>query len=982
MKKFFTRFLLVGLFLVFASALSFAQTTLTGKITDAEGEPLPGANVYIKGTNFGTISNPDGTFSLTTSNALPLTLQVSFVGFTGQDIEVKEAGEITVKLEEETMGEGVVVSASRVEENIMKSPVTIEKMDIIAVQQAPTPDFYDGLARLKGVSSTPGSLTFNSINTRGFAAINNTRFVQLIDGMDNASPLLNFPTGNVVGISDLDVESVELVPGAGSALYGPNAFNGILFMNSKSPFEYQGLSATLKLGSTQSNAAPGGNFYGNNLTGNAQAHGRNSYTNFAIRYAKSFGNRFAFKVNASILDGQDWRANNYDVLRTGVTNYDNPNNANPTVNDRFNFDGLNTYGDEVPLGLPITSTTANAFANSFIANPAFASTLNNPALFNGNTALAQTALSSFFQNVASKYPNGTIPLPRLGHKEENLVDNQNARSYKFDAAAHYRINDNLELIGNFRYGSGSSVYQGGNRYALRDFNIMFSKLELKGKNFFVRAYMSQSDAGKSYNLDAIGLLLTSSIMGKYIPGNFAPAFAQNMVQNFFGTYAGTGVTPTVEQINTVRDNSYNATMNAIPQPGSQAYKDAVEDIRGKRFKNGGASFLDNSRLYHAEFNYNFKDVVTFMDLQVGGNVRRYDLFSDNTVFRENNGTSISRITIDEFGGYVQAGKSLLDDRLKITASIRYDKNQNFQGQVNPRASVVYSLGEKKQHNIRASYQTGFRNPETQAQFIYFPSASGILLGGTRTNAEAFGIFEGGAYTDRANPTGSVINLDYIQPEKLQAYEVGYKGVMMDNKLMIDFNVYYNDYTNFIAQRTVYAIKGGSVPGTDPFAAGAAFRPYVNSKVPIQSWGSGLGFTYRLPKGYNLNGSYSFADFQADLSTDPTFEPGFNTPKHKFNIGIANREVWKNVGFDISYRWQDRFLWQSSFGNGYVEAFGVVDAQVSYKVKEMKSVLKLGASNLLGKLNNDYFGKDYNASFGGPYVGQLYYFSITFDEFFR
>ncbi len=970
MKKFFTRFLLVGLFLVMTNVLAFAQTTISGKVTDAEGEPLPGANVYIKGTNFGTVSNPDGTFSLTTSNALPLTLQVSFVGFNTQEVEVKEAGEVAVKLEEETMGEGVVVSASRVEENIMKSPVTIEKMDIIAVQQAPTPDFYDGLARLKGVSATPGSLTFNSINTRGFAAIANTRFVQLIDGMDNASPLLNFPTGNVVGISDLDVESVELVPGAASALYGPNAFNGILFMNSKSPFDYQGLSATLKVGTTYSNSAPEGNYYNGSQTAKAQAHNRNPYNNFAIRYAKAINNRFAFKLNFSMLDAQDWRANNYNAFRSDVTNYDNPNNPTMDVNrvgGANNFDGVNTYGDEVPLNVPIGSaSTANAIATAFVGNPAFGPTL---ALLGGNTALAQTFLSNFFQGVGTRLPGGNISLPRIGHKEENLVDNQNARSIKADIALHYRINDNLEAVYNYRYGSGSSVYQGGNRYALRDFGIQFHKLELKGKNFFVRGYMSQTDAGNSYNVDAIGLLLNQRL----VQGYFVPNFAGGLVQSYLGNYIQTGALPTAAQIQTIQ-NAVFSNPDLMPQPGSVRYQNEVETIRTAKFKRGGASFTDNSRLYHAEFNYNFKELVTFMDLQVGGNVRRYDLFSDNTVFNENNGTEIKRITIDEFGGYVQVGKSLLDDRLKFTGSVRYDKNQNFNGQINPRISAVYSLGEKKQHNIRASFQTGFRNPETQAQFIYFPSASGILLGGTRANAEQYGIFQGGSYTDRANPTGSVINLDYIQPEKLQAIEVGYKGIMADNKLMLDFNVYYNDYQNFIAQRTVFARNAGFAPGTGEFAAGTAFRPYTNAQVPIQSWGSGLGLTYRLPKGYTLSGNYSFADFQADLSKDPTFEPGFNTPKHKFNIGVANREVWKNIGFDISYRWQDQFLWQSSFGNGYVSAYGVIDAQVSCKVKEIKSVLKLGANNLLGN--------DYSASFGGPWIGQLYYFSITFDEFFR
>jgi outer membrane receptor protein involved in Fe transport len=94
------------------------------------------------------------------------------------------------------------------------------------------------------------SLSFKSINTRGFATVANTRFMQLVDGMDNSSPLLNFVLGNMIGVSEIDVQSVELLPGASSALYGANAFNGILFMNSKSPFTSPGITAYAKFGQT------------------------------------------------------------------------------------------------------------------------------------------------------------------------------------------------------------------------------------------------------------------------------------------------------------------------------------------------------------------------------------------------------------------------------------------------------------------------------------------------------------------------------------------------------------------------------------------------------------------------------------------------------------------------------------------------------------------------------------------------------------
>ena len=80
---------------------------------------------------------------------------------------------------------------------------------------------------------------------------------------------------------------------------------------------------------------------------------------------------------------------------------------------------------------------------------------------------------------------------------------------------------------------------------------------------------------------------------------------------------------------------------------------------------------------------------------------------------------------------------------------------------------------------------------------------------------------------------------------------------------------------------------------------------------------------------------------------------------------------RNVGFNITYRWQTEFEWQSSFAIGTVPAYSTLDAQVSYKLEPLKSVVKVGGSNLF----NNY----YIQSLGGPNIGAIYYVSITFDQ---
>lgn len=922
MNKFYLRALVPLLFLLTSAATLKAQTsTVAGTVKDPSGAVLPGVNIVVKGRVVGTITDTDGKFNLKVNQAPPFTLVFSFIGYTTKELEVTDANStnLDVSMEEQTLlGQEVVVSASRIEESILKSPVTIEKMDVLAIRQSSTPDYFDGLANMKGVQVNNGSLNFTAVNTRGFATIANVRFVQWVDGMDTQAPLLNFPTGSIMGVGELDAESIELIPGAASALYGPNAFNGIMIMKSKSPFEYQGLSAQVKYGATNSNAG-----------------GNNPYAQYSFRYAKAFSNKFAFKVNFSYLDATDWLSNDYKTDR-------NNSSSTTDLSGTKNFDGLNLYGDEVQINTGVPSI-------------------------------------------------GVIT--RTGFREQDILDNRKANTMKIDGALHYRINDKLELIYAYRYGGGNSIYQGTEKYALRDFNQQFHRLELKGDNFFVRAYQSATDAGKSYNLSALGI---------YANETYAPS-ATNWVPDY--VLAMQGYIPGVSAGDPNAARTY-ADRNR-PQPGTQAYTDLMNAVRANFFQKtptgtwtgpegvaravqGGSSFYDNSYLRHAEVYYNFKN-VKWADIIVGGNFREYDLFSNGTIFNEDPaaGNNFTRIRIDQWGAYTQISKTFAE-KLKLTGSIRYDKSDNFEGHFTPRLSAVYSVDQN--NSFRASFQTGFRIPDTQAQYIYFPSSGGILLGSVEANASRYGIHNGGAWTQtsynafvaaggKLDPnTGAVTagnasllqtaNVSYVKPEQLSAYEVGYKGVIAKT-LMVDLNYYYTSYSGFIGGQIV-AGKNATMHQGKQVNAGALWAPYVNSAENVTSQGVGVGLTYNLPHSFVLNGNYNWADYTANESAD--FRAGFNTPKNRFSVGVGNRKIGKNLGFNVNFRYQDAFEWQSSYGIWTVPKYGVLDAQVSYKMPSIKSVFKLGGTNL--------GGGDYRTNFGSPFIGQMYYLSVTFDEFLK
>lgn len=892
---------------MFGAAALKAQTNVTGSVTEAAtGEPLIGVNIVVKDQVVGTITDIEGNFNLSVQQSPPFTILISMVGFETQSVDItsEDVSGLSIQLSESILlGQEIVVSASRMEESIMQSPVTVEKLDILAIQQTAAPNFFESLSHVKGVTTSTGSLTFNAINTRGFATIANVRFVTLIDGMDISAPLLNFPTGNLVGISELDAESVELVPGAASALYGPNAFNGILFMNSKSPFDYQGLSAQVKVGVTDSDAG-----------------GAEPLYNFGIRYAKAFNNRFAFKINFNILKATDWLGNDYTTDRVIP--------GNPV--GAPNFDGLNTYGDETEIKGNLGDLTG----------------------------------------MPELEPLGEIDIRRTGFTEEVLLDSRDAESIKGDVALHYRINDKVEALYNYRYGGGSSIYQGSAKFALRDFSQQFHKLEFRGDNFFLRGYHTQTDDGDSYNMNALGGFVNERI---------SPS-AEEWVPTYLGTYvlAIQGFIPGVpagdkEAAHAAARSQADQSRNELSDAELQSI---IEETRNANLNvdENGAGFIEGSRLLHVEGNYNFKNQIDWAELIIGGNFRRYSIWSGGTIFDEpvNEDGTFGRVNISEWGAYFQISKQL--SNLKLTGSLRYDKNENFEGQLNPRLSAVYSINEN--HHIRASFQTGFRNPDSQSQFIWFPTPEGILVGSTEENAEKYGIHNGSGGAGALDPeTMQPVSIDYVEPEELTAFEIGYKGIIAD-QLLIDFNYYHNNYKNFIANRPVLSAgpveRRGQVLTNVVGGFNILMNPYVNVRNDVNSDGLGLGMTWNIGRGYTVGGSYDWIQYTVDGQLPEGFVAGFNTPEHKVNVSVSNRNIGNNLGFYAGFRWQNEFLWESTFGVGNIPEFGVFDLQLNYKIEAIKSVVKVGGTNL--------FAGDYRTNIGAGWVGSQYYIAFTFDQF--
>ncbi|MFA5669333.1 MAG: TonB-dependent receptor [Balneolaceae bacterium] len=938
-----------------------AETQISGKVVDARGEPLPGVNVTVKGTIVGTPTNGDGNFSLKVKQDPPITLQISFIGYQTQEIEITDnnVSDLLIVMQEQTfLGQDIVVSASRVEESVLEAPVSIEKMDVLTVKNTASDDYYKAISNLKGVDITSSSINFQIINSRGFNSTGNTRMVQLIDGMDTQAPALNFPIGNLNGPSELDVESIEFIPGASSALYGPNAFSGILLINSKNPFQYQGLSVMVKSGV-------------NHIDGDEAAGEPKSpapmYTT-SIRYAKAFNNKIAFKANLSYMKADDWRGKNYtDKNASQQGDLDH----NPA------FDGVHMFGDDGGINVKLLGI-----------NPATRATLA------GMISAQSGVPANMVEPYVAALPNQ--PVNRTGYQERYLAD-YGAENFKVNTSLHYRITDMIEASYSFNYGYGTSIYTGAQRYSLKNFSVAQHKLELKGDNFMVRAYGTFEDSGDSYITDLVGFSVNNqSLDNSTWFGTYGATFAGGLLQTAAAAQGGnpTYTQSTIDAImgNPAAVSGLHAAARANAdagryQPGTPQFDAAVKASLGSTIPTG-ALFDDGSNFYHVEGQYDFKNEITFMDVIAGASLKQFQLRSNGTIFDD-----IGGVDINEWGAFLQGSKSLLNDKLKLTGSVRYDKNENFDGQFSPRISAVATVAQNQ--NIRASYQTGFRNPTTQGQYINLNVITARLLGGLPKFATQYKVTEN-TYTMESverftelllqgNPAAAaelVAYTDYkaVRPEQVQAFEVGYKGLIGQN-LFVDMAYYYNIYDHFITQHRVRKASGPFTGAPSDAAVAASllsgdfnntYQIYTNNYETVTAHGAVFGLEYSFPKGYRFGVNYNFNKLIDGLES--SFQNDFNTPEHKVNVSFGNRKLTDRLGFNVAYRWQDAFRWESSFVREDVPEVTTVDAQVSYTIPTYNATLKLGGSNLL----ND----QYVLSGGGPSIGAIYYVSITFDQLFR
>jgi iron complex outermembrane recepter protein len=943
---------LIVLSLVIFSSVNAQENTLievSGNVTDGETHnPLPGVSVGVKGTVAGTITNDSGYFALRTRLKFPLTLTFSYIGFQTQEFEVKSTdSKLNIELLTQTqLGTEVVVTASRVSENILKSPVAIEKLDVRAIREAAAPGFYDALENVKGVQMLTSSLTFKVPNTRGFNVPNNFRFLQLVDGVDMQAATLGVPLGNAIGATELDIEAVEITPGAASALYGMNAINGIANLQTKSPFKYQGLSIYQKVGVNHVDS---------------KDRDPSLLTETAIRYAKAFKDRFAFKLNFSTLKGTDWVANGLVDQNPQLLASANPRFPELSGENNPAIDQWSRYGDDRQAR----------------------------------------------QSIAVQYKGKTetFNVSRTGYLEKDLTYSD-VRNLKFDGGLFYRLNEKLEASYSYRYGIMDGIFQRGNRVQLKDVTVQNHKFELKSSDLLFRVYALKENTGHSYNLNPVAYNLdlvnaTNAVWGsrfknelqKQLDNNVDLATAMKVSRAVADQGRYEPGTARFDSLKRVIVNSNNWDIASVTPGGAPS---------------GGGALWQYSNTYHADFQYNFSK-IKWANILVGADYRLFEVIPDGNTFVDFSRPLAERTVADKdgsfgkkqlyrkYGAFGQVTKLFFDEKLKLSVSARVDRNPEFSTKFNPRVAVVYTAA--KRHNFRASYQNGYRFPALFEALSFLNNASVRRVGGLARVNEGIGFLENSytlasldQFTAAVNADVSagmtrndaalknrnvlkVANLPLMEPESINSFEVGYKSVLLNNKLILDFDAYHNLYQGFLGQVEVSVPSSGQV-GSDAAvldmltrAKQNRYRVFTNAKNDYSSYGSSLGVTYNFYKRFAIAGNLNYNKLSKNPNPD-IFLTSFNTAKWITNISFSNREVIKNVGFNIVWKWQDNIFWESTLANGEVPAYSTIDAQITVKAPKLKSNIKIGGTNIL---NQRYY-----QFAAGPTIGALYYVAVTVD----
>ena len=892
-----SRFSLLAMIYLFCQVLEAQELQVT--ILDQEtDQPLIGACITVADAGKGDCTDENGRIFLQGLEAnFPITLTATYIGYQDQQVVVTERSPTTIRLVQEQLNLQTVEVRGQGSSLKRELALTVESISLQEIQSTSEASFYNVLGNMREADMLTVSFGVKVVNTRGFNSSTPLRSLQLIDGVDNASPGLNYPLGNFVGLPELDVQGVDLVIGASSAFFGPGAFNGVINMRTKSPFRHQGLDVQLKIG-------------------------QRNFVETGIRWAKAFQNKngedkFGIKLNASYLEVYDWVADDASPSLSNLNDSiyeDNPGG----------YDAINRYGDEVSGNYTsLFEQFRHPGLGRFYRTGYWEKDLANYDSYNLKTSIGLHYLieKDFEITAATNYGRGTTVMQ---------LDNRLSLNNVWAMQNRLEINKAGTFFLRF-YTTGENA---GDTYDIVSTGDILQS-RWRGNGEWLNGY-------KNYWFSNINPLV------KELPGFPAIGPAPDFFYDFDA--ARDVIDANQDKIQAWHDLARASQDGQYLQPGTPEFNTVFNDIISTKVSEGGTKYVDRSRLYHAHGEYKFRP--TFLDeVTVGANYRLYTPYSEGTIFID---TSGSTFTTYEYGLYAGLEKAVARDRLKLNLAIRVDKHENYDYLISPAISAQYVLSPL--HSLRLSVSSALRNPTLIDQYYYFRVGSAILLGNITGYENLITLKSFEEYLDNGLDQNLLEYFDEppIVPEKALATEIAYSGAFLDNKLDINGALYLNRYEDFIGYKI-----GLDVPFFMGFpGVPRIFRFAANAKDITYTTGFSAGFSYFANSVLTLTGNYSWNKiFQ--VSDDPLI-PAYNTPEHKFNLGASAYDFeWlgmKHLGFGLNFRWVEGYKFESSPQfTGIIPAQVLLNGSIGKGFPKLNSILKISGSNLLNRRQNGLYG---------------------------
>jgi len=811
----------------------------------------------------------------------------------------------------------ITVTASRIRESILRSPVSIQKVGSAYFRSSPALSFYDALENVQGVQVITPSMGFKVLNARGFANTTNVRFAQLVDGMDVQSPHIGGPIANALGPSDLDVNNVEILPGVASALYGMNTINGLANISTKDPFTFPGLSIQQKTGI--------------NHLGDSNSSARLFYET-SLRWAHVISPKLAFKVNATFSKGYDWIANDQKELNpnanasTGLFGADNPAR-----------DPVSSFGNEssdrktISLQQKNYMVARSGYNEKDVVNYDLQNIKADAGIY---YKLSPTAMISYLSHIA-------------------MLDNVYMRSNRF------RLQDYLVQQHGIQYQSNTlqlKVYLNnehtGNSYNLRSMAENIDR-NYKPDNVWYSDYTKafnnavNSGAGAA---QAHHQARTAADAGRYEPGT--PAFRETLekLQQINNWDTGAALKVKASFIHA------EGLFNLSEQWPALKEKAGLELLVGADHRTyiivPDGNYFINPKKGKEYTNIHYGKTGGFISLTKS-------LFSEQlrlgAILRADKNDYFTTSWSPRFT-LVYSPVATQHLRASFQSGYRYPSIFEAYSNVN-------SGGVKRVGGLPAMSQGIFENAWLQSSITSFQQA---VLNDINQN--------GLSQAEAIKKNQSLLKKNpytYMKPEQVKSIEIGYKGLFLQNRLFVDADFYFNNYQNFIAQANMN-VPNTPVADSIPFALynkaqQRQYRMWTNSRTKVYNYGGSLSISYTV-QDYRLFANTSYAKLHKSTNEDG-LEDGFNTPDWIVSAGISKDRIIQQLGAGITWRWQNTYYWQAFLANGYVAAYNTLDAQVHYAFPKIRCKIKAGANNLL---NNYYY-----SLLGGPSIGGMYYVTISY-----